>query len=314
MECYWDTVWQFGEEWPVEVCAGKETIEVRVNTWLFAPGGVPAGFVSNVGSTYADVGYLHDPGQNYGVWTAVAEHLARERWFQSICFAPEVNPPFGVPRCQQFSVTFDEDLGTTQDDVQVEAPDPPCIDPGYTMPDSTVIPSFEPVPEAEDHDQNYVFGLTANWVDVTLSCQQVCINNETQYRITGDMVLGLAIEISQQLPDFQMCTSTGRTSTRIGETEDHEEVHAQAYINRINSVRTAWLGSLYGTAGSCASAAASALTNMNNEMDQEADRQWQHFDHHGEPRYALDCPVAGGNTVEYQCGVGDPNCPDGHTY
>ncbi len=125
VQCYWDTVWQFGEEWPVEICAGKETVEVRVDTWLFAPGGVPAGYVSDVGSTYAGVGYLIDPGSGYGIWTAIADHSARERWFQSTCFAPQVTPPFGMPQCQQFSMVFDEDLGTTHDEVQVDPPPPP---------------------------------------------------------------------------------------------------------------------------------------------------------------------------------------------
>ncbi len=82
--------------------------------------------LSDVDPDFASVGYLYGPGTNYGTWTAVAEHHARERWYQGTCFPPGFTPPPPLQQCQGFVIIWDENLGTTMDEVDVLPPPPPC--------------------------------------------------------------------------------------------------------------------------------------------------------------------------------------------
>ncbi len=123
-QCHWEP-WD-GADFPIDlwVCSGQETIEFRVDTWLYAPGGAPVLALSDVDPDFASVGYLYGPGTNYGTWTAVAEHHARERWYQETCFPPGFTPPPPLQQCQGFVIIWDENLGTTMDEVDVLPP--PC--------------------------------------------------------------------------------------------------------------------------------------------------------------------------------------------
>ncbi len=125
-QCHWEP-WD-GADFPIDlwVCSGQETIEFRVDTWLYAPGGAPVLAMSDVNPAFASVGYLYDPGTNYGTWTAVAEHHARERWYQETCFPPGFTPPPPLQQCQRFVFVWDEYLGTTMDEVDVPPSPPPC--------------------------------------------------------------------------------------------------------------------------------------------------------------------------------------------
>lgn len=125
-QCHWEP-WD-GADFPIDlwVCSGQETIEVRVDTWLYAPGGAPVLALSDVDPDFASVGYLYGPGTNYGTWTAVAEHHARERWYQETCFPPGFTPPPPLQQCQGFVFVWDEYLGATMDEVDVPPPPPPC--------------------------------------------------------------------------------------------------------------------------------------------------------------------------------------------
>jgi YD repeat-containing protein len=185
-----------------------------------------------------------------------------------------------------------------------------CVDTGYTIPPGPTVPSFDLVSLIDD---GQTFGQTAHGYNDSLVCQETCIDGETRYRLEGDMVLTLEIDIATQLPNVDMCSGTARTSANVLRTQTHEIVHAEAYIDRINGVRTDWLGTVYASASSCNTALQGARSILATAMSLEAVRQGQHLDHANEAKYSYYCP-APGSTVEYQCGVGGPNCASGNTY
>ena len=198
--------------------------------------------------------------------------------------------------------------------------DPPrcCTSAAFTAPDKEAIPSI-------NRNNDFVVNTKGQdlWgsakigkpTDKTVSLECVCTSSGT-FRVEGYVRQGPGseIKVSQKVRGLHGCRNAGREPQNKSRTETHETLHATMLIESINEF---WgnLGIEYTKEAACEAVIdriVGTAGRLNSAYDDELNRQLNHEDHRGDPRYTSICPGRGKKMEEIQCT--QSLCPGQTTY